>query len=89
MLLVRKGDHRLINGNPRPVGRGLLFDLDITGLTAHLGLEFGREVIRTFEIQSIGNLLDAELGGGEQLLGAQQAKLLLISGRGETCILLE
>ena len=76
--------------NPRQSGGdSSLFCLDLTGLAAHLGLELGREVVWTLEVQPIGHLLDAEVTSGKEFLGTEESQLLLEGGGRETRILLE
>ena len=53
---------------------------EIRWLHAGLILEFGREIIRRFEVEPIGYLLDALVGGREEFLGTLQSQRLLIHG---------
>lgn len=66
---------------------GCIFE--IRWFHASLALEFSREVIWWFEIEAIGNLLDALIGGRKQLLGSLQFQRLLVERRGEAGMLLE
>lgn len=62
---------------------------EVAGFEAHLGFELGGEVVGAFEVETVGNLLDAEFGGGEELFGTEEAELLLVGGWGESGVLLE
>ena len=62
---------------------------EIRWLHAGLILEFGREIIRRFEVKPIGNLLDALVGGREEFLGALQSQRLLIHGWCHASVFLE
>ena len=62
---------------------------EVAGLDAHLGLELGREVVGALEVETVGDLLDSEVGGGEEFLGAEEPELLLVGGGGETGVVFE
>ena len=62
---------------------------EIGWLHAGLILEFGREIIRGFEIEAVGYFLDALIGGRQQFLGSLQFQSLLIECRSEAGIFLE
>ena len=73
----------------------LVFCSSVTSVTelarglACLLLELRREVVRSGEVELIGNVLDAAVGSSEQVLGTLQLKVHLIVCRREVGVFLE